>query len=230
MTAKSDATYHKGRMWGANHQFKVGTVVENASATSARPSAGRISSLLVSRIVDRRWAGTGGTGDHHHLLGAVAAAQRAIGNTWGIYGEDILRPISNSPGSAPRLRIEQESITASGFIPPDPQGDSDKIPAETEGQSPATRLSTMYATFVAYEDRLGALSRRRGPVARLRLGSGGFYIQQSPRQRYRQPENINLHNLNFSPAFRSGGIRGTTARPSSRCPRDGSTTRSSSAS
>jgi len=129
--------------------------------------------------------------------------QRAIGNTWGIYGEDILRPISNLSITL-GLRIEQESISADGFIPLDPQGDSDAILAATEGQRPETRRSTMYATFVAYEDRLGAITAAAAQLPGLHLVPAGFYIQQSLWQRYRQPENINLHNLNFSPRLSVG--------------------------
>jgi hypothetical protein len=199
LTVKSDATYYKGRMWGANHQFKVGMVVENERyfrSLERRPNFFRSPGLST---------GGGPAQVNYNITTSLEpfSQQRAIGNTWGIYGEDILRPISNLSITL-GLRIEQESITADGFIPLDPQGDSDKILAETEGQSPATRLSTMYATFVAYEDRLGALTAAAAQLPGLRLVPAGFYIQQSLWQRYRQPENINIHNMNFSPRLSVG--------------------------
>ena len=199
LTVKSDATYYKGRMWGANHQFKVGMVVENERyfrSLERRPNFTRSPGLAVGGV----------TGQVNYNITTSLepfSQQRALGNTWGIYGEDILRPISNLSITL-GLRIEQESISADGFIPLDPQADSDAILAASQGQPPGQRLNLMYATFVAYEDRLGALTAAASQLPGLTLVPAGFYTQQSLWQRYRQPDNINLHNLNFSPRLSVG--------------------------
>ena len=199
LTMKSDATYYKGRLWGANHQFKVGLIVENERyflSLQQRPEFVRSPGLA---------AGGAARETNYNITASLEpySQQRAVGNTWGVYGEDILRPISNLSITL-GLRVEQESISADGFIPLDPQADSDHILATTAGYTPARRLNTMYATFVAYEDRLGAMSSVQAQFPGAIVVPGSFYAQQALWQRYRQPETMNLHNLNFSPRLSVG--------------------------
>lgn len=199
LTLKSDATYYKGRFWGANHQFKTGLIFENERyfrSLERRPN-----------FISAPGLATGGTTrkTNYNITASLEpfSEQRAVGNTWGIYGEDIMRPISNLSITL-GLRIENESINADGFIPLDPQADSDALLAATQGYSNIRRIQASVGYFVAYEDRLGSLAAVSAQFPGANVVPGAFYAQQVLWQRYRQPENINIHNLNFSPRLSVG--------------------------
>ena len=200
LTLKSDATYYKGRLWGANHQFKVGMIVENERyfrTLERNPNFVKSGGLS---------AGSTTPLTNYGVTASLEpfSQQRALGNTWGVYGEDILRPISNLSITL-GVRIEQESINANGFIPLDPEGDSNALLAATEGWNYRLRLSRMYQTFVAYEDRLGATAAIRAQLPGATIVPGNYFgAQQSLWTRYRQPENINIDNLNVSPRLSIG--------------------------
>ena len=198
LTVRSDATYYKGRMWGAIHQFKLGLIVENERyfrTLERRPNLLKSPGLAV---------GGGVTVTNYNITASLApfSRQRALGNTWGIYGEDILRPIPNLSITL-GLRVERESITANGYQPLDPQGDSDTLLAATPGWTPLRRLPVMFATFVAYEDRVGSKAAVEAQLG-IAMADGAFYAQNSLWQRYRQPGNVNIDNLNLSPRLSIG--------------------------
>lgn len=198
LTLKSDATYFKGRMWGANHQFKAGMVVENERYF--RDLERRPTFLLA-----RTFASGGAATVNYNITASLdpVSHQRATGNTWGAYGEDVIRPISNLSITL-GLRLEQESVSAPGFRPLDPQADSDAFVAAAAGLQPQQRVKLLQDSFPTYEDRLGA----RFVVAEqftcvpgqpcLKFQNGPFFAQQSNWTRYRQPDDINIHNTNFT--------------------------------
>ncbi len=199
LTVKSDATYYKGRLWGANHQFKAGLIVENERyfrSLERRPNF-----LFTESLAPGQTSPT----QVYNITASLEpfSQQRAVGNTFGVYGEDILRPISNLSITL-GLRLEQESVSADGFRPFDPQADSDALLAATPGYTPRLRQPAMYNTFISFEDRVGAIGAVQAQFPGITFVPGPFYIQQSLFTKYRQPESMNIHNTNISPRLTVG--------------------------
>src|SRR4029077_1488953 len=98
VTLKSHARYHKGRRWGANHQFKVGMLIENERYfrnLERRPTFFKTENLDPTAPPPPP-----GSPPRTQIFNIAASlepdsAQRAVGTTWGVYGEDVLRPVSN---------------------------------------------------------------------------------------------------------------------------------------
>jgi hypothetical protein len=198
LTVKSDATFYKGRLWNANHQFKAGIIVENERyfrSLDRRPTFVKSDTLVPGGTVAREFAITASL--------QPSSDQRAVGNTFGIYGEDIIRPISNLSISV-GLRVEQEYVNGPGFVPVDPQADSDKYIAAAAGLSKAQRTRLLQTSFVSFEDRVGALAAVGGQFPDVTFQWGAFGGQQSNWIRYRQPEDINIQNTNLSPRLSVG--------------------------
>ena len=199
LTVKSDATYYKGRMWNANHQFKTGLVIENERyfrSLERRPTFLKSDSI------------TPGASSPTRVFNITASLepfsqQRAVGTTWGVYGEDIIRPISNLSISV-GLRVEQENVSAPGFRPVDPQADSDRYLAAAAGLDSDKREGLRQTSFVSFEDRQGALSAVGSQFPDTTFQWGSFNAQQSRWIRFRQPDDINIHNTNLSPRISIG--------------------------
>ncbi len=201
LTVKSDATYYKGRMWGANHQFKVGMIVENER---------------YFRTLERRpfflkgtTFGTGGTNSRPTDVFTISASlqpfsqQRAVGTTFGLYGEDVLRPISNLSLTL-GVRIEQEAVNAPGFRQIDPQAESDAFLNAASGHPPNQVITLLQNSFVAYEDRLGGKAALEAQFPGITFACGQMCQQQANWTKYRQPDDINLHNTNIAPRLSLG--------------------------
>ncbi len=198
LTVKSDATYYKGRMWNANHQFKTGIVIENERyfrTLERRPTFLKSDSLVPGGTPSRQFAITASL--------QPTSQQRAVGNTWGIYGEDVIRPIPNLSISV-GLRIEQENIGAAGYVPIDPQADSDRYVATAAGLEPDQREVLRQTSFVSFEDRQGALAAVGGQFPDVGFQWGSFNGQQANWTRYRQTDDINIQNTNLSPRLSIG--------------------------
>jgi hypothetical protein len=198
LTVKSDATYYKGRMWNANHQFKTGIVIENERyfrSLEFRPVFFRQDTIA-----------PGGSRATEFTITASLqpdSQQRAVGNTWGIYGEDVIRPISNLSISV-GLRVEQEYLSGPGFVPVDPQADSDRFVATASTLQKNQRIALMQTSFVSFEDRQGALATVNAQFPGVVLVPGTFNGQQANWTRYRQTDDINIQNTNLSPRISVG--------------------------
>ena len=211
-------------MWGAIHQFKIGLIVENERyfrTLERRPNLLKSTGLAV---------GGGTTVTNYNVTASLApfSRQRALGNTWGSTARTSSgrsrnldhAGIARREREHHRKRLRAASIRRA--IPTRPGRDPGLDPAS---QAPG------HVRDVRRVRRPGRIEgRRRGLSSGIDMADGAFYAQNSLWQRYRQLGNINIDNLNLSHASPSVGIRGTTARPSSRSPPGGSTTRSSSAS
>ena len=202
LTVKSDLTYYKGRLWGANHQFQAGMSIENERyfrTLQQRPV------FLKSTSLDPT-APPGSQGRQAYTVTAWVkpySQQGATGNTWAIYGTDTIRPLSNLSINV-GLRIDQENITAPGFVPIDPQADSDRYLAAAAGLPKASQFSLIPSSFPGYEERVGALAAVGGQFPGASFSSGAYYAQQATYSRYRQPDDINIHNTNLSPRISLG--------------------------
>jgi outer membrane receptor for ferrienterochelin and colicin len=214
-TLKSDATYYKGRMWGANHQFKVGMIVENERYfrnLERRPTFFKSESLDPNAPPP-----SDGSPPGVEIFNIVASmepdsSQRAVGTTWGVYGEDVLRPISNLSITL-GLRIEQETINAPGFKPFDPQAESDGF-VQFLADNPTCpgndncMQELMRNTFTSFEDIDAALAVAAGQfndgATTITFVPGAHYTFQTTWSKFRQPDDINLHNINVAPRLSIG--------------------------
>jgi len=198
LTVKGDATYYKGRWGKANHQFKTGIVIENERyfrEFEQRPT------FLKSDVI----APGGARAKQYAITASLepSSEQRAVGSTWGIYGEDTIRPISNL-SIVVGLRIEQENLNGRGFVPFDPQADSDAYLAAAEGLDEQARKNLLNNSFVSFEDRQGATAAVGGQFPDVQFRSGSFFAQQSLWTKYRQLDDISIQNTNLSPRLSVG--------------------------
>jgi hypothetical protein len=216
-TLKSDATYYKGRMWGANHQFKVGMIVENERYfrnLERRPTFFKSENLDPNAPPP-----SDGSPPGVEIFNIVASmepesSQRAVGTTWGVYGEDVLRPISNLSITL-GLRIEQETINAPGFKPFDPQAESDAVvqyvldhPGCDDPRNQNCMQELLRQSFTSYENISGALdiaeAQFNNGITDIDFRSGAHYTYQTTWTKFRQPDDINIHNTNIAPRLSIG--------------------------
>ena len=192
LTVRSDATYFKGRMWGANHQFKFGFVVENERY---------FKSLLRTPNFVTFPASSGNQAGRHFTVAASVepdSDQTATGANWGIYGEDVIRPVSNLSITV-GLRIEQENLHAQGFQPFDPQAESDAFIAATEGLTAVQSVVPMQNAFIAYEDILGSVNAINSQFPGADFELGDYSTQLAFWRKFRRPEDMNINNTNIAP-------------------------------
>jgi outer membrane receptor protein involved in Fe transport len=198
LTIKSDSTYYKGRMWGMNHQFKFGLTIENeryARTLQVTPSF-----VALGPGFDT----SGGTAHKLERLLSVSfslqpySQQRAVGTSFGLYGEDVVRPLSNLSVTL-GVRISTEGINSNGFQPFDPQAESTAFLKETEGLDPGQAATILQGAFIAYEDIPGALNAVQAQVPGIDLTETGVIQQTANWTHFRKPENINIQNTNIDP-------------------------------
>ena len=196
LTTKSDATYYKGRMWGAVHQFKFGLAIENE----------RYFRTLEQHPTFFLTTGAAVRGQPPGINFFITASlspfsqQRAVANAVGMYGEDVIRPITNLSVTL-GLRVEQENVNGPGYKPFDPQQESTDYLARLEGHNyTLEQVQGILATsFIKYEDQQGALASVRNQFPGLLLGDSSFNNQLTFWRLYRQREDINIHNTNIAP-------------------------------
>ncbi|HZN54196.1 MAG TPA: TonB-dependent receptor [Candidatus Polarisedimenticolaceae bacterium] len=194
LSLKSDATYYKGRLWGAQHQFKTGLVVENE----------RYFLELLRTPNFTRSSGFDINSNKASLFYNINASlepfsqQRATGTTWGVYGEDVIRPLSNLSVTV-GLRVENEDVSAPGYVPFDPQEEANRFMAATDGLTTQQKTVYLQQTFIAYEDLPGALSSVAVQFPGTNFTNGSFADQLTKWTRFRQPDDISIHNTNISP-------------------------------
>jgi outer membrane receptor protein involved in Fe transport len=195
LTVKSDATYFKGRMWGANHQFKFGFVVENERYFR---NLQRDPSFLQFTGTDPNNPGQVGT--FYSVTASVepTSDQTSVGTTWGMYGEDVIRPLSNLSITV-GLRVEQENIHAQGFQPFDPQAESNAYNAATVGLTPDQAKAYLRDSFIAYEDLPGALSAIASQFPNATFLDGAYTTQLNFWTTFRRPADMNINNTNVAP-------------------------------
>ena len=195
LTIRSDATYYKGRMWGMSHQFKFGFITENERyfrTLEEDPTFGAVGAGIRAN----------NTTPERLLLVNFSlqplSSSRAVGTTWGVYGEDVVRPISNLSVTV-GLRISQEDISSAGVKPFDPASEAQKFLAAAGSGSGQDLVTLLQNSFVAYEDIPGALDSVRAQVPGITINEGSLIGQLAFWTHFRQPDNIDLHNTNLEP-------------------------------
>jgi hypothetical protein len=194
LTLKSDATYFKGRLWGASHQFKFGLVIENERyfrSLDRNPTFVEFSSFD---------ANTDQVGRFYNVTASLepSSRQTAVGTTWGIYGEDVIRPLPNLSITV-GLRLEQEDVSSQGFVPFDPYSESNAYIADTAGLDPSQRVVYLQRAFIGYEDLPGSLNAVAAQFPLARFEGTAYTAQLSNWQKFRQPDDVNLNNTNIAP-------------------------------
>lgn len=194
LTLKSDATYFKGRLWGAQHQFKFGLIVENERYFR---NLERGATFSFSSALD---ASSHQVGKFYNVSASLDpdSNQTAVGTTWGVYGEDVVRPIS-SLSITLGLRVEQENIGAHGFAPFDPGQESANFIAATQGLSQQQKAVYLQRAFVGYEDVSGSMNAIAQQFAGASFVAGPYVTQLAFWQQFRRPDDINLNNTNVAP-------------------------------
>ncbi|HEX4826457.1 MAG TPA: carboxypeptidase regulatory-like domain-containing protein [Candidatus Polarisedimenticolaceae bacterium] len=196
LTVRSDATYFKGRMWGMNHQFKFGFVVENE-----RYFKNLVRTPNFTTFVGSDPNNPGHIGTYYTVAASVdpSSDQTATGTNWGVYGEDVIRPISNLSITL-GVRIEQENLHAQGYEPFDPQAESTAFLAATAGLTNPDQASVpMQNAFVAYEDIQGSLNAIAGQFPGADFQFGAYTTQLAFWKKFRRPADMNINNTNIAP-------------------------------
>ena len=196
MTVKADATYYKGRLWGANHQFKFGMIVENERYFRTLE---RDPNFLRAFGFDE---GTDSVKPVYTVTAALepTSQQRAVGTTWGVYGEDVIKPLANLTITV-GLRIEQEDISAPGFAPFDPQAEADAYAEATKNLDESQSRTILRETFTVFEDIEGSITSVASQLPGYEFSGTNYLGELFAFTHWRKPQDINLHNTNIAPRF-----------------------------
>jgi hypothetical protein len=160
LTVKSQATVYGGRLWGASHQFKVGLAIENERyfrQLSRGPS-------VTFEVINEDEFGNPFINPRGLAIARMAVPDaddvRATGNTWGLYAEDQLKPLSNLTLTL-GARVDREEITSSGRSPFDPSAELAEFerlvalcppPGDIGGLHSTCRNAAWAASFTGFED------------------------------------------------------------------------------
>ena len=194
LTVKSDATYYKGRMWGMSHQFKFGIVIENE----------RYYRELLRNPSFVFQSGSNGEGGISLFADTTTSVdpfstQRAVGANWGVYGEDVMRPLSNLSITI-GVRLEQEHISSNGIAPFSPTEEAARYLELVENlPDPGQRTVIVQQNFIAYEDILGSMQAVGAQYEGAQLSPSSELLGQLFWTHFRTPDNISISNTNIAP-------------------------------
>jgi hypothetical protein len=193
VTVRGDVTYYKARLWGMSHQVKFGLIVENERYYRELL---RQPDFLLQTLFNRRRG-------IYHLATTTASVdpfstQRAVGSNWGVYGEDVLRPLSNLAITI-GARIEQEHVASNGIRPFSPADEAARYIERIEGLGPNQRPVAVQQSFIAYEDILGSMQAIGGQLEGATLTASSYFQQQAFWTHFRQPDSIDITNNNVAP-------------------------------
>ena len=195
LTVRSDATYYKGRMWGMSHQFKFGLIVENE----------RYYRELLRTPNFNFFAGSDGEGGLSLNANTTFSVDpfstsRAVGSNWGVYGEDVMRPLSNLSITV-GARIEQEHIASNGLAPFSPEQEAEQFLDRTNGLNCPLGQCTVILqnSFIAYEDILGSMQAVGAQLEGATLSASDNLARQLFWTHFRSPDSIDITNTNIAP-------------------------------
>ena len=207
-TFKSQATVYAGRLWGADHQAKLGLSVENERYfrdLRRLPTMdyhvefpfGGVPFGVVLAEVDVPYA------DH----------VRATGVNWALYAEDQLKLGSNLTLTL-GTRIDREEIDSEGRAPLDLQGELAAYDATLTLKDVGAfdiydvgewdKYFTGYEQFFTFREQLSTVLCQGQPPevfpnCQLTVSSGTLSQLQEELDHKRQSEGIHLRNTNLSP-------------------------------
>ncbi len=231
LTTRSTADIFVGRLWGMDHQFKVGFELDNERYYRRQE---RKPDILYFTFRFPRDQNTQRTLQKIVMIYgrfAVPYQQiaRATGNVFSLFFEDMVKPGQNLSITL-GVRVDRDAANADGFQSIDPAAEEDRFMALREQiarqyaedmlrqyptltyhtvvqaayQDPSLFTAAANEAFTAYEDFGGFTDQLQSQV-----GSGvnvdslyGSNIKQSASFiQKRRRESINLVNTNFSPAL-----------------------------
>jgi outer membrane receptor protein involved in Fe transport len=198
-TARSQSTLYGGRLWGMSHQFKFGFIVENE----------RYFRDLQRNPVGLFYPLGSDTDDNTNQLVQLSVfalnvsvphltTSQTTGTSWGIYGEDQLKPLPNLTATI-GLRLDRESISADGFALFDPTAEFAAYNAAyPQAVLDGTVQRLVQTSFTAYEDLQSLEAEISGQLG-VPIELSGVTNQGSFWQNTRRPGNINITNTNLAP-------------------------------
>jgi hypothetical protein len=195
-TARSQSTLYGGRLWGMSHQFKFGFIVENERyfRDLTRSPEGLFYPVGQQTNADTNQLEQLSVFAVNVSVPEMSAAQ-TVGTSWGIYGEDQIKPLPNLTATI-GLRLDRETINADGFIPFDPAAEFAAYLEQLPFTDNPPRL--VQTSFTAYED-LGDLesdlSSQLGQTIVLSAGAAQAAFWNTTRR----PGNVNITNTNLAP-------------------------------
>jgi hypothetical protein len=203
LTVRNQSTLYAGRFWGMNHQFKFGFSIENERYFRELDQAPNAFFFIVREPPD--------TGQDEEISEKAVLAlnvsvpqlsfSRVVGTSWGIYGEDQIKPFSNLTATI-GLRLDRELISSNGFLPFDPEGESqsfiDRFTAMTPDEQDIFGVQLVQETFTAYEG-LSSFTSQLASILGYDPNLSASAQQSSFWQQTRRPGNVSLVNTNFAP-------------------------------
>jgi hypothetical protein len=205
LTVGGDATIYGGRFVGMSHQFKLGMSVENERYFRYQERRPSMSLIAFNTTEDQGQSGSN-TADRRAIIPVTIAVPesdevRATGITWGLYGEDQMKPRQNLTIRL-GLRIDREEISADGHEPIDYEAQSAEY-LRLVNEVGISAQNSWPLAFTGYED-IGDFVRQLAT----RLGASEIELLQqlSPAARAsqgwpnkRRNSDIDLGNTNVSP-------------------------------
>lgn len=194
LTARSQATWYAGRLFGMSHRFKIGMQVENERYFREIRRSPEINFFTETDLF---------TGETTGFVNARISAPessrgRALGSTWALWAEDQIRLRSNLVLTA-GLRFDREEIRSEGESGFDPEAEFAVYQDLTsQGLFPSLVAPTTFTGFPAIAEFLQEVAAALDvdpdliPVGPTAIGSA-FWLNS------RRPEDIDLALNNLSP-------------------------------
>jgi len=206
LTVGGDATLYGGRLWGVNHQFKFGAVVENERYFRELERRPTISVFQFTGIDPNNPS----EADPRVLIAAtVAVPQKASvnanGTVWGVYFEDQMKPRQNLTITF-GLRLDREEVNSKGHDVLDLEAEAEEYwrLVDPRGELTLQAGSAAGQAFTAFEgtsDFIFQLEDVLGVSAEEIFATAPNSIRQSAINwdSERGKENLNITNNNLSP-------------------------------
>jgi len=203
LTVRGDATIYGGRFAGADHQMKLGIIVENerySRELERRPSV----DFYLLQPSDQTNPEDPTPDQKAIVFGTFSAPQfteiTARGITWGLYGEDQLKPLHNLTITL-GVRIDREEIRSNGHEPFAPESESIAFLDRLErGELVQRAAQHSFTSYEAQRDFFAMLAQT------LELRFDTVYTQQSPAaqesefwHQTRRADSIDTSNTNVAP-------------------------------
>jgi hypothetical protein len=202
LTARSDANIYGGRFWGLQHQFKLGLSVENERYYREQERLPDLAFLIVNTLDPENPTPERTAYAVTTFAIPEYSTARAVGTTWGIYGEDTIKPISNLTIKL-GLRVDREEIDSEGRLPFFPEEEFTEFERRrliASGESVRDSMNGIYTSYEDFQDFGNELaSQLNVPVSEIPWSSEAQQGQFT--QKTRRKGNMDISNTNLSPAL-----------------------------
>lgn len=203
LTVASQADVFGGRIWGVNHQFKLGMSVENERYFRDLTRLPNLTVFVYNPLNDGQ--DDDDTPEEQAIVSARLAVPQTIdstakGITWGLYAQDEIQIRSNLTMTV-GARVDREEISSNGRSIFDPEAESNDLLDQLD--SGISIQQAQQSAFTAYEDLdsfVTQLSQALGlPRDQVEQRLSNTTRNSTFWATERRAENIELSNTNFSP-------------------------------